>query len=42
MVNRIVRWANNIRHGKEDTRQTTIKAEFIEGGTVGPTPLITP
>ena len=36
MVNRIVRWANNIRHGKEDTRQTTIKAEFIEGGTVGP------
>jgi hypothetical protein len=36
MVNRIVHWAKNIRHGKEDIRQTTIDAEFIEGGTVGP------
>ena len=36
MVNRIGRWANNIRHGKEDTRQTLIDAEFVEGGTVGP------
>ena len=36
MVNRIARWAKNISHGKEDTRQTTIDAEFIEGGTVGP------
>ena len=35
MVNRIVRWAKNISHGKEDTRQTMIEAEFIEGGTVG-------
>ena len=36
MVNRIVRWAKNISHGKEDTRQTRIDAEFIEAGTVGP------
>ena len=36
MVNRIVRWVSNINQGKEDTRQTTIKAEFIEGGPVGP------
>ena len=36
MVNRIGRWANNISHGKEDTRQTRIDAEFEEGGTVGP------
>jgi DNA-binding LacI/PurR family transcriptional regulator len=35
MVNRIVRWANNISHGKDDTRQTMIEAEFIEAGTVG-------
>jgi DNA-binding LacI/PurR family transcriptional regulator len=35
MANRIGRWANNISHGKEDTRQTLIDAEFIEGGTVG-------
>jgi DNA-binding LacI/PurR family transcriptional regulator len=34
--NRIVRWVSNISQGKEDTRQTTIKAEFIEGGTIGP------
>jgi hypothetical protein len=32
MVNR----AKNISHGKEDTHQTTIDAEFTEGGTVGP------
>ena len=38
MVNRIVRWANNIRRGKEDTRQSKIDAEFIEGGTVGVVP----
>jgi DNA-binding LacI/PurR family transcriptional regulator len=38
MVNRIVRWANNISQGKEDIRQTKIKAEFIEGGTVGVAP----
>jgi len=36
MVNRIARWAKNISQGKEDTRQTKIKAEFVEGGTVGP------
>ena len=38
MVNRIGRWANNISQGKEDTRQTLIDAEFIEGGTIGPAP----
>jgi hypothetical protein len=36
VANRIVRWVRNISQGKEDTRQTTIKAEFIEGGTIGP------
>ena len=36
MVNRIGRWAKNISHGKEDTRQTRIDAEFVEAGTVGP------
>lgn len=38
MVNRIARWATNISHGKEDTRQTKIAAEFVEGETVGPAP----
>ena len=36
VANRIVRWVRNISQGKEDTRQTLIKAEFVEGGTVGP------
>lgn len=36
MVNRIARWAKNISHGKEDTRQTMIYAKFMEAGTVGP------
>jgi len=34
-LNQYVRWVNNISQGKEDTRQTVIKAEFIEGGTIG-------
>ncbi|MFT5905784.1 MAG: hypothetical protein ACI9E1_001388, partial [Cryomorphaceae bacterium] len=38
VVNRIVGWVNNISMGKEDTRQTTIKAEFVEGGTIGQVP----
>ena len=36
IVNGIVRWVNNISEGKEDTRQSMIKAEFFEGGTIGP------
>jgi hypothetical protein len=36
MVNRIVRWASNINQGKEDIGQKRIKAEFIEGGSIGP------
>jgi DNA-binding LacI/PurR family transcriptional regulator len=36
VVNRIVSWANHVSQGKEDTRQTSVKAEFIEGGTIGP------
>ncbi|MEJ6572612.1 MAG: substrate-binding domain-containing protein [Akkermansiaceae bacterium] len=36
IVNRIVSWVRNISEGKEDTRQTMIKAEFVEGGTMGP------
>ena len=38
IVNRIARWAKNISHGKEDTRQTRIDTEFVEAGTVGRAP----
>ena len=36
VVRRIVRWANNVSHGKDSRRQTLTKAEFVEGGTIGP------
>jgi len=35
VVRRVVRWANNVAHGKDDRRQTLTKAEFVAGGTVG-------
>ncbi len=36
VVRRIVRWVNNVATGKDDRRQTLTKAEFVEGGTMGP------
>ena len=36
VVRRIQHWANNVARGKDDRRQTSTKAEFIEGGTIGP------
>jgi DNA-binding LacI/PurR family transcriptional regulator/biotin operon repressor len=35
-ASRVVRWAANVNLGKEDRHQTDIKAEFVEGGTIGP------
>lgn len=39
VIRRIVRWANNVARGKNDRRQTFTKAEFVEGGTIGPAPV---
>jgi DNA-binding LacI/PurR family transcriptional regulator len=36
VVQRIVRWAANVSNGRDDRRQTLTKAEFVEGGTIGP------
>ena len=36
LVKRIVRWAANVSDGIDDRRQTLTKAEFVEGGTIGP------
>ena len=36
VVHRISRWAANVARGKADRRQTSTKAEFVEGGTIGP------
>ena len=38
MTRRIVEWANNVARGNTDQRKTFLKAEFIEGGTIGPAP----
>jgi DNA-binding LacI/PurR family transcriptional regulator len=36
LVRRIVRWAANVSRCKKDIRQTSVEAEFVEGGTMGP------
>ncbi len=36
LVRRIVRWADNVARGKDDRRASFTKAEFVEGGTIGP------
>jgi len=38
-VRHVVRWAENIAHGKDDRRKIYTKAEFVEAGTVGWVPL---
>ena len=35
VLRRVLSWAENIRRGKEDRRQTLTQAEFVEQGTVG-------
>lgn len=37
-IQRIVRWANSVARGRDNRRQSFTKAEFIEGGTIGPAP----
>jgi len=36
VVKRMVQWVDHIARGKEDRRQSLVKAEFAEGGTIGP------
>ncbi len=38
LISRIVRWADNVARGMDDRHKTSIKAEFVEGGTIGPVP----
>lgn len=37
-VPRVVQWVENVAKGKKDRRETLIRAEFTEGGTIGPAP----
>lgn len=36
VVRRITRWVENVTRGVVDRRQTDTRAEFVEGGTIGP------
>ncbi len=36
VLRRVVRWADNVARGQDDRRQSLTKAEFVDGGTVGP------
>jgi DNA-binding LacI/PurR family transcriptional regulator len=40
VLRRAVGWANNIARGKKDQRETLTRAEFIDGGTIGPVRLV--
>jgi len=35
-VPRVLRWAENVANGRIDRRETLIRSEFVEGGTIGP------
>jgi LacI family transcriptional regulator len=37
-VPRVVQWVDNVAKGKEDRRETLIRADFVEGGTIGRAP----
>jgi DNA-binding LacI/PurR family transcriptional regulator len=38
MINRMVKWANNVSRGKDDRRKSITEAKLVIGGTIGPVP----
>ena len=36
VARRVQRWAGNVSRGENDLHRTQIKAQFVEGGTIGP------
>jgi DNA-binding LacI/PurR family transcriptional regulator len=38
VINRVVKWADNVSRGKEDRRKSSSKASLVLGGTIGPAP----
>jgi DNA-binding LacI/PurR family transcriptional regulator len=38
IINRVVKWADNISRGKDDRRKTSSKARLVLGGTIGSVP----
>jgi DNA-binding LacI/PurR family transcriptional regulator len=39
-VRRVARWVDNVANGKDDRRQSFVKAKFVERGSIGPAPSI--
>lgn len=37
-LRRVIQWANHVARGKDDRKQTYIRAELYAGGTLGPAP----
>ena len=38
VINRVVKWTNNLSRGKHDRRMLLTEAELLPGGTIGPVP----
>jgi DNA-binding LacI/PurR family transcriptional regulator len=38
VINRVVKWAENIGRGKDDRRKIASKVRLVFGGTIGPVP----
>jgi DNA-binding LacI/PurR family transcriptional regulator len=38
VINRVVKWANNVSRGKADRRESSTRAKLVIGGTIGPVP----
>lgn len=38
VINRVVKWANNVSRGKDDRRASDTEAKLVIGGTIGPVP----
>jgi hypothetical protein len=36
IARRVAQWLENIASGKDDRRQTLLRAKFVDGGTIGP------
>jgi hypothetical protein len=38
IARRVAQWLDHVAAGKDDRRQTLIKAKLVDGGTIGPVP----
>lgn len=38
LLRRVVQWSKHVAQGREDLKQNTYRAHFVQGGTIGPAP----